>query len=122
VHTIGGREFRRGDRFPPASKCTARRVPIAKDKAAIRKLAAIASAKQAIPWVRVYRLADFVFFDHRYRPMNQAQCQDCHGPVEEQDAVTDSAGAARMVFCRSCHVKTHASAGCITCHNPKNGG
>jgi hypothetical protein len=92
---------------------------IAKDKPAIRKLAEIAAAKQAIPWVRVYRLEDFVFFDHRYHLMNQATCQDCHGPVDRQDAVVDDLGATKMVFCQSCHVRTHASAGCTTCHDTR---
>jgi hypothetical protein len=105
--------------FPPASKCMACHILIAKDKPAIRKLAEMASAKQAIPWVRVYRLEDFVFFDHRYHLMNQAKCQDCHGPVEKHDVVTDSLGATKMVFCQGCHVKTHASAGCTTCHDTR---
>jgi hypothetical protein len=103
--------------FPPASKCMACHILIAKDKPAIRKLADFAAAKQAVPWVRVYRLADFVFFDHRYHLMNQAKCEDCHGAVSEQDVVTDELGATKMVFCQSCHVKTHAAGGCTTCHD-----
>ena len=92
---------------------------IAKDSPAIRKLAEFAATKQAIPWVRVYRLAEFVFFDHRYHLMNQAKCEDCHGVVAEQDTVSDDLGATKMVFCQSCHVKTHASGGCTTCHNTR---
>ena len=103
--------------FPPASKCMACHVLIAKGKPAIRKLAEFAAEKQAIPWVRVYRLAEFVFFDHRYHLMNQAKCEDCHGDVSQQDVVADGLGATKMVFCQSCHVKTHASGVCTTCHN-----
>jgi hypothetical protein len=105
--------------FPPASKCMACHILIARDKPAIHKLAEFAAAKQAIPWVRVYRLDDFVFFDHRFHLMNEAKCQDCHGAVAEQDAVTDGLGATKMTFCQSCHVKTHASGGCTTCHNTR---
>ena len=103
--------------FPRASKCMACHVLIAKDKPAIRKLAEMAASKQVIPWVRVYRLEDFVFFDHRYHLMNGAKCQDCHGAVEDQDVVTDQLGATTMVFCQTCHVKTHANGGCTTCHD-----
>ena len=94
-------------------------ISIARDKPAIRKLAELAAAKQAIPWVRVYRLADFVFFDHRYHLMNQAKCQDCHGTVAEQDAVADELGATKMVFCQGWHAKMHASGGCTTWHNTR---
>jgi hypothetical protein len=105
--------------FPPVSKCMACHVLIAKEKPAIRKLAEFAAEKQAIPWVRVYRLADFVFFDHRFHLMNDATCEDCHGAVAEQDVVVDDLGATKMVFCQRCHVKTHASGGCTTCHNTR---
>jgi Cytochrome c7 and related cytochrome c len=105
--------------FPPASKCMACHVLIAKDKPAVQKLAQLAAAKQPVPWVRVYRLEEFVFFDHRYHLMNDAKCEDCHGAVSGQDVVTDELGSTKMVFCQSCHVKTHASAGCTTCHNTR---
>ena len=103
--------------FPPAGKCMLCHILIAKEKPAIRKLAEFAAAKEPIPWVRVYRLADFVFFDHRYHLMNQAKCEDCHGKVAEQDVVTDELGATKMVFCQGCHTKTRASGGCATCHD-----
>jgi hypothetical protein len=105
--------------FPPTAKCMACHILIAKEKPAIQKLAELAAAKQPIPWVRVYRLADFVFFDHRYHLMNQAKCQDCHGPVAEQDVTTDELGATKMIFCQSCHTRTKASGGCGTCHNTR---
>lgn len=103
--------------FPPAGNCMLCHILIAKEKPAIRKLAEFAAAKEPIPWVRVYRLADFVFFDHRYHLMNQAKCEDCHGKVAEQDVATDELGATKMVFCQGCHTKTRASGGCATCHD-----
>lgn len=105
--------------FPPASKCMACHILIAKDKPAIRKLAQFAAAKQTIPWVRVYRLADFVFFDHRFHLMNDVKCEDCHGDVASQDAIADHLGATKMVFCQSCHVKMQANTGCTACHNTR---
>lgn len=105
--------------FPPAATCMACHILIAKDKPAIRKLGEFAAAKQAVPWVRVYRLQEFVFFDHRYHLMNDAKCEDCHGAVATQDTVSDDLGATKMVFCQRCHVKTHAVAGCTTCHNTR---
>ena len=103
--------------FPAATKCMACHVAIAKDKPAIRKLAEFAVAKQAVPWVRVYRLADFVFFDHRFHLINQAKCEDCHGATGERDVTVDELHATKMSFCQGCHTRTRASGGCGTCHN-----
>ena len=105
--------------FPPAAKCMACHVLVAKDKPVIRKLAAFAAAKQPVPWVRVYRLADFVFFDHRFHLISGAACQDCHGAVSEQDVTADELHATKMSFCQSCHTRTGAAGGCTTCHNTR---
>ena len=103
--------------FPAVSKCMACHVLVAKDKPAIRKLAEYAAAKQPVPWVRVYRLKDFVFFDHRFHLQNEAVCADCHGAVASQDVVADELHSMTMAFCQACHTKTQASRGCGTCHN-----
>lgn len=105
--------------YPPVSTCMGCHFLIAREKPAIRKLAEFAAAKQAIPWVRVYKLDDFVFFDHRYHLMNQTKCEDCHGAVARQDVVTDELGATKMIFCQGCHTKMRASGGCGTCHNTR---
>lgn len=105
--------------FPPVSKCMACHILIAKEKPAIQKLAGMAASKESIPWVRVYKLADFVFFDHRYHLMNQAKCEDCHGAVAEQDVISDELGATKMIFCQTCHTKMRASGGCGTCHDAR---
>ena len=103
--------------FPASSKCMACHVAIAKDKPAIVKLAALAKSGEPVPWERIYKLPDFVFFDHRYHLMNGAKCENCHGAVGEQDVVTDELKSTKMVFCQGCHFKMNAARGCNTCHN-----
>jgi len=103
--------------FPAASKCMLCHVAIAKEKPAIVKLAAAAKSNEPIAWERIYKLPDFVFFDHRYHLMNGAKCADCHGAVAEQDVVTDELQSTKMVFCQGCHFKMNAARGCNTCHN-----
>jgi hypothetical protein len=105
--------------FPPVSKCMACHILIAKEKPAIRKLAEFAAAKHAVPWVRVYRLKDFVFFDHRFHLQNEAVCADCHGAVASQDVVADEQHSTTMAFCQACHTRMRASRGCTTCHNTR---
>jgi hypothetical protein len=103
--------------FPQPSLCMGCHGFIAREKPAIQKLAQYAASKQPIPWVRVFKLPDFVFFDHRYHLLNEAQCADCHGAIEQQDVTTDELHATKMTFCQPCHVKSKAATGCNTCHN-----
>jgi len=103
--------------FPAASKCMPYPVAIANEKPAIAKLAALAKSADPIPWERIYKLPDFVFFDHRYHLINEAACADCHGAIATQDAVVDEANATKMIFCQACHFKRKANGGCTACHN-----
>jgi hypothetical protein len=47
--------------FPASSKCVSCHQTIKKDSAAIQKLATFDRNKPEIPWVRVYKVPDFVF-------------------------------------------------------------
>jgi hypothetical protein len=105
--------------FPAASRCMACHVLIAKDRPAIRKLAEYDAAKQAVPWVRVIKLDNFVFFDHRFHLMNGVKCEDCHGPVGERDVTADELNATKMSFCQGCHTRMKAAGGCTVCHNAR---
>ena len=84
--------------YPAVAKCALCHPKIEKDR--------------AIPSARVFKLADFVYFDHRFHLMNNVQCEDCHGA----DAGRDS---TKMSFCQPCHVKTKAASGCGTCHDAR---
>jgi hypothetical protein len=67
----------------------------------------------AIPAKVSVKLAEFVYFDHRFHLMNAVKCEDCHG----EDA--GRAEVVKMSFCQPCHVKTRARAGCNTCHETR---
>ena len=84
--------------YPGVAKCALCHPQIAKDT--------------KIPAARVYKLAEFVYFDHRNHVMNAVKCEDCHG----EDA---SNNATKMSFCQPCHVKTRAPARCNTCHDTR---
>jgi len=103
--------------LPATSKCMACHVAIAKDKPSIQKLAAFAKSNQPVPWLRLNKLPDFVFFDHRYHLANEATCQDCHGAVAEQDSLQGDIFTTKMPFCQGCHQKTGANARCNACHD-----
>jgi hypothetical protein len=66
-----------------------------------------------IPSKITVKLADYVYFDHRFHLMNAIKCEDCHG----EDA--GRAEVVKMSFCQPCHIKTKAPARCNTCHDTR---
>ncbi|MEO6803623.1 MAG: cytochrome c3 family protein, partial [Granulicella sp.] len=65
--------------------------------------------------VRVYRVPSFVNFSHKTHTSAGAQCEDCHGPVAQRDAIALEKDIS-MGGCISCHTQKAAPIGCDTCH------
>ena len=105
--------------IPDAPKCLECHAYSVEKTPTLATLNAFAAKKQAIPWVRVFALRDFVFFDHLYHLQNGAQCEDCHGPIGTEEVVSDRLNATKMAFCQPCHVKSGAKTACNTCHDPR---
>jgi hypothetical protein len=57
---------------------------------------------EAIAWVKVHVLPDFVHFNHQKHVAAGIDCQICHGPVEEMDVVYQWS-ALNMGWCMDCH-------------------
>jgi hypothetical protein len=105
--------------IPDAPKCLECHAFAAKPTATLAALNSYVEKKQAIPWVRVFALKNFVYFDHRFHLQNDVHCEDCHGPISTEEVVTDQNGTTKMSFCQPCHVKSRAASGCNTCHDPR---
>lgn len=104
---------------PDAARCLDCHAYSTAQTPTLAQLNSFVEKKQPIPWVRVFRLKDFVFFDHRFHLMNGAGCEDCHGPIGTEDVVADRLQTTSMSFCQPCHVKTRALTACNTCHDPR---
>jgi Cytochrome c7 and related cytochrome c/Class III cytochrome C family len=104
--------------LPASSKCMTCHVAIKKDSPAIQKLAAFDRDKKDIPWVRVYKLPDFVFFSHKMHLDAGAKCEECHGQVGQQDRLFRE-GDLSMAGCMSCHRERNAAMGCESCHEAR---
>jgi hypothetical protein len=84
-----------------------------------------ARAMKPIAWTRVYKLPDFVYFDHRAHVNAGVVCQTCHGPVEAMERMRQVPDLS-MGWCVNCHraatrngvagKKVYASIDCSTCH------
>ncbi len=90
---------------------------------------------EPIPWVKVYDLPDFVYYDHAAHvnavdddgqsrlPLVDAQgqpmvvCENCHGKVDEMEIVKVD-HPFNMQWCLDCHRKPEmkASTDCVVCH------
>jgi len=61
---------------------------------------------EPIEWVRVHNLPDHVWFSHaQHVNAGQRECQECHGPVEEMDRVSQVENLG-MGWCIHCHRTT----------------
>jgi hypothetical protein len=74
---------------------------------------------EAIPWVRIYKVADHVKFPHMRHVAEDAgnlECQECHGLVEEMGVIEEVEQPLKMGWCVDCHRENDASIDCTVCH------
>jgi c(7)-type cytochrome triheme protein len=93
---------------------------IATDNAAVKTLAGYWERCQPIPWVRVNRQPDFVYFSHQAHLGAGINCETCHGDVGNM-TVARPVVKMDMGWCLDCHLKQPAEnvtrlADCLTCH------
>ena len=80
-----------------------------------RKLAGFAKENKPIPWVRIYRIPDYVFFSHAKHASAKVECAACHGPIEQRELLTKEM-PTDMMTCLDCHRSLGASVQCNLCH------
>lgn len=71
--------------------------------------------KVPVPWARVVKEPDFVFFNHSLHVQRGFRCQECHGPIETMTQVR-LAQNLNMDRCVSCHRTHKMSIDCYVCH------
>ena len=83
-----------------------------------KPIQAFAQKPGEIPWVRVTRVPDYVYFSHRrHTSIGQLKCQTCHGPIEQQTtALVRPLVSISMSWCIACHREMHAATDCDACH------
>ena len=74
--------------------------------------------KGEIPWVRLTRMPDHVYFSHqRHVTFGEVACVQCHGKMEERTRPPSRAPRElSMNDCLDCHRRQGASIDCILCH------
>jgi hypothetical protein len=57
---------------------------------------------KSIDWVRVHRLADYVYFNHSIHVSKGVGCSSCHGQINQMPLVFQ-ASSLQMEWCIDCH-------------------
>ena len=97
-----GAEKSRHAGVPPTSVCMGCHKQVRPDSPEVKKIAAAYAAGKSIEWVKVHRLADFVYFNHSRHVAANVACQTCHGPVETMTRVRQ-VETMSMGWCLHCH-------------------
>lgn len=104
--------------YPAEATCMACHASVKADSAHIRKLAQFSAEGRPVPWNRVYKVPDFVWFSHASHAVDAAvSCEICHGPVAEREALFQERPTT-MASCMECHAEYGASNDCDLCHDP----
>jgi hypothetical protein len=115
LYCHGPAERSRHATVPASNVCMNCHSVVATDKPNIQALTKSVEARQSMPWVRVHRLPDHVYFPHKWHVAKGIACQECHGPVETMDVVKQVA-PLKMGWCITCHRQNGATQECSACH------
>ncbi|MBI4364888.1 MAG: cytochrome c3 family protein [Candidatus Latescibacteria bacterium] len=100
---------------PPAAVCMNCHTVVRTERPTIQQLTQLYQAGKSVPWVRVHRVPDYVYFSHQWHVAKGIECQKCHGQVQNMDVIRQST-SLKMGMCISCHRQEKASVECNTCH------
>jgi len=90
--------------IPPLNVCMNCHSLLTRQTVEIEKLKEAVQRGQAIAWVKVHNLPDFVYFNHSQHVTGGVACQSCHGPVETMARIRQDAPLT-MGWCLDCHRK-----------------
>ncbi len=88
--------------IPPTHTCMTCHSQLFTNAAMLAPVRQSLAEHKPIHWNRVYRLPDYVYFDHSVHINNGIGCSTCHGPVQTMPLIRQAAPLT-MYWCLSCH-------------------
>ena len=88
--------------IPPVNVCMNCHGMLSTQTREIEKLKEFVQRGQAIEWIKVHNLPDFVYFNHSQHVISGVECQTCHGRVQAMVRVKQEAPLT-MGWCIQCH-------------------
>ncbi len=121
-----GVEKSRHAMVPAVSTCMNCHSIAKKDSPEIIKLRNYYFKDIALPWVRIHKVPDFVYFNHSVHINSGIKCESCHGNVRQMSRITQ-VRSFTMSDCLNCHRHpkeelpylkniSNGPANCFACH------
>lgn len=88
--------------LPPASLCMNCHAQVWNKSDKLAPIRAAYFNDTPVPWNRVHRLPDFVYFNHSIHLAKGVGCETCHGRIDQMAEVAQ-AQPLTMQFCIECH-------------------
>lgn len=101
---------------PSVQTCMGCHQLVAATKPEVVKIRSAWEAKKPIEWMRVNKLAEYVYFNHSPHIAKGVKCETCHGDVATMPELKPPFTVNNMTWCVDCHRENKASIDCQTCH------
>lgn len=88
--------------IPATETCMNCHATVRKDSPLLQQVRESYSSGQPIPWVRVHKLPDYVYFNHSAHVNAGVSCASCHGRVDQMVEVKQ-VKPLTMAWCLECH-------------------
>lgn len=87
---------------PPTQTCMNCHKTVGRSSEALQPVRDSAAAGLPLRWLRVHKLPEYAYFDHRAHVRAGVGCVSCHGHVEEMEVV-QQVEPLSMGWCLDCH-------------------
>jgi len=91
---------------PPVATCMNCHKVARTDSPEIIKLTEYYKKNKALPWKRVHKVPDYVYFNHSVHVSKGIKCESCHGDIKRMEKVGQM-NSFTMRNCLSCHRNAH---------------
>lgn len=88
--------------IPPLSTCMTCHSQLYTDQPALAPLVTAFRSGVSLHWQRLYKLPDFVYFNHSIHIAKGVGCESCHGRIDEMP-LTMRVAPLTMQWCLDCH-------------------
>jgi hypothetical protein len=88
--------------IPPTQACMGCHAIVKKDSPKLAALRGSWGSDRPVEWVRVHRVADYVYFDHSVHLAAGVGCVTCHGRIDQMEVVRQDK-PLNMGWCIECH-------------------
>jgi len=88
--------------LPTAQTCMNCHNQVKKDSPLLAVVRHSFETGESVPWVKIHKVPDYVYFNHAIHVNRGVSCVECHGKINEMEVVYH-AQPLSMGFCLDCH-------------------